>query len=337
MQSHIRGASPRVNNPTEHFAGAPQPRPVDLEHAYAFARGVVELAPPLTTPGHRFVWLRGASYASNTLFAAEDGFAVVGRHSNCGIPLADDPFVALRHVLARSVVLPSGALALRLFDLHTGTGFFLADGSRQTSVLAEGPVVFSVGEYAFVAIPQGVANAPAEPLPVEAPPIELESSAHVRDQLAALDRAMSPYRVNARPSNRSSRITSLPPAVIVGEPLPPSLGRLAGGRYELTLGRANVQASVTLTDEDLARGVVIGRSEKCHSEALRRVTEEGTSRVHVLVLREGSAISAYDLASTQGTYLGARRVRRARLPGSGSAMLILGNTKNAVCLAWRAG
>ncbi len=329
VQSHVRAADRDPNRNTEVFAGA-APRAVDLRQAYAFARGVAELQPGVGRAGHRLVWVRGASWAAKKLEASEGAFAVVGRHTHCQISIADDPFVALRHVLVRSLPLPSGGVALRIVDLHTGTGFFLADGSRQTSILAEGPVVFSVGEIAFVALPDGT------PLPPELPRVEHEGSVQVRDQLAALDRAMSPYRANARPDYRSSRITSLPLPVVVGEVLPPSLGRLTGGRYSLTLARGGAEATVTLSDEDLVRGVVIGRSEKCHSEALREITEMGTSRVHLLVIREGLFINAYDLASTQGTFLGAVRTSRARLPNHGSVMLILGNTAQAVRLAWRA-
>ena len=140
----------------------------------------------------------------------------------------------------------------------------------------------------------------------------------MRDQLQALAVAMSPYRVNARPVNRTSRITLMPSPVMVGEPLPPSLDRLAsGGRHALTLVRGGRSATVMITEEDLARGVVIGRSEKCHTEMLRRITDENTSRVHILVLREGEIVYAYDLASTQGTYVNGMPARRVVLSDSG--------------------
>jgi hypothetical protein len=311
---------------------------MDLRDAYVFARGVSSLLPPERRAGHRLVWVRGASYASRILVAEGEGFAVVGRHSQCSVQLADDPFVALRHLLVRSVALPSGGVALRVVDLHTGSGFFLADGSQHTSVLAEGPVAFSVGEYAVVALPNGGPH--EEGLPHELPALDHEGSRLAPEQLAALAEVMSPYRVHARPSMRSSRITSLPVPMLVGEPLSPNDGRSAAsgrGRYELTLRRGDLQASLALTEMDLARGVIVGRSEKCISESLRRVTEMGTSRVHVLVVREGDAIHAYDLASTQGTYVGAKLALRVRLPEDGSTSLVLGSTPGAVEMAWRAG
>jgi hypothetical protein len=163
----------------------------------------------------------------------------------------------------------------------------------------------------------------------------METPAHVREQLQALASAMSPYRINARSSNRMSRVTLMPRPVMVGEAMPPNLGRLAtGGRYELTLTRGHRSAAVMLSEEDLARGVMIGRSEKCHAELLRRITDENTSRTHVLILREGSVVSAYDLASTHGTFIDGMATRRVRLSDTGTA-LSLGRGEHAVSLLWQ--
>lgn len=282
-------------------------------------------------PGHRIVWVRGASFASTSLVAADDAFAVVGRHTRCNVVIGEDPFVALRHVLVRSIALPAGGVALRVLDLHTGSGFVLPDGSCRTSIYGEGPTAFSIGEYAVVALPT---ETQGDELPGEMPAPIVETPTAVHEQLEALALAMSPYRANARPKNRSSRITLMPSAVMVGEPMSPSLGRLtSGGEHVLTLTRRGRSATVRLAELDLACGVIIGRSEKCHSEALRRVTDENTSRVHVLILREGPTINAYDLASTQGTYAGGTFARRVALP-DGGAQLALGRGDDAVQLHW---
>ena len=92
-------------------------------------------------------------------------------------------------------------------------------------------------------------------------------------------------------------------------------------------------AGAVVSEEDLSRGVVIGRSEKCHTEMLRRITDENTSRVHILVLREGPVVYAYDLASTQGTYVHGMPVRRVVLT-DGMASVTLGKGDNAVRLLW---
>ena len=146
---------------------------------------------------------------------------------------------------------------------------------------------------------------------------------------------MSPYRANVRRDlNRSSRITLMPRLVMVGEPLPPRLGRLAsGGKWRITLEREGRSAMMSLSEEDLAGGVLIGRSEKCHSETLRRITDSNTSRVHVLILREGEQVFAYDLASTQGTYRDGQPARRSELADAGT-LLMLGRGDKAVRMSW---
>lgn len=323
LDSHVRPPGFRRNVATEHFAAYRPSAPVDLRQAYVFARGIAKMqaSPADQRPGHRLVWVRGGSFASRSLVAADDAYAIVGRHTQSDVVLADDPFVALRHLLVRSIVLPSGGVALRILDLQTHLGFVLPDGSRHTSIFAEGPVAVALGEYALVALPT---ETHGDQLPGELPPPEMVAN------------AMSPYRHNARPvSNRVSRITLMPRPVMIGEPLPPSLGRLAsGGAYSLTLQREGRSATVGLSEEDLSRGAIVGRSEKCCSELLRRITDVNTSRAHVLVLRDGPLVHAYDLASTQGTYQQGFPARRAVLADQGT-MLTLGRGDGAVRLWWQ--
>ncbi len=284
---------------------------------------------PDNRPGHRLVWVHRASFAATTLVAMEGAFAVVGRHTHCTLVLPNDPFVALRHVLVRSVHLPSGGFALRVFDLHTNLGFVLADGSHQTSVFAEGPVAIAIGEYALVALPTETSD---NPLPRELPSPVIDTPPEVKDQLRALAEAMSPYRAGSPPLHQS-RLTLMPRPVMVGERTLASVDRLMGAQYALRLERGGKVASIMLTGADLARGVIIGRSEKCHSEILRRITDKGTSRTHLLLLAEGPFVYAYDLASTQGTWTCGQPVRRAALHDAG-AVLYLG-THDPVCLSWQ--
>lgn len=333
LDSHVRPPNFRRNADTELFQGFTPSGSTDLRQAYAFARGLAKMQPTPEVqrgPGHRLVWVRGGAFASMVLSAADDAFTIVGRHTQCGIALMDDPFVALRHLLVRSIKLPSGGVALRILDLQTQLGFVLPDGSRHTSIFAEGAIAVALGEYALVALPNETKD---DELPAELPQPEMHTPPAVREQLQALEQAMSPYRQNARP-NRVSRITLMPRPVMIGEALPPSLGRIAGGGWALTLQRDGRSATVTLSNEDLSRGAIIGRSEKCCSELLRRITDVNTSRAHVLILRDGPLVHAYDLASTQGTYFQGMPARKTILHDQGT-MLSLGRGDGAVRLLWQ--
>jgi hypothetical protein len=74
------------------------------------------------------------------------------------------------------------------------------------------------------------------------------------------------------------------------------------------LALESTRGSVTtrLSSAAIDTGVLVGRAPKCNA-ALRNLLHAGISRVHLL-LRRGVA---YDLASTQGTFVSGKRVRSA--------------------------
>jgi hypothetical protein len=125
----------------------------------------------------------------------------------------------------------------------------------------------------------------------------------------------------------------MPRLVMLGERvIPNDPDRRPQGEWSITLERDGRFATMPVGEADLVGGVVIGRSEKCHSEALRRITHENTSRVHILILREGPEIVAYDLASTHGTFKDGLQVRRVSL--GLSSVVILGSGPRAVRMIW---
>lgn len=292
-------------------------------------------------PGHRLFWVRAgmSTVAGGTALPAHpawDAATIVGRHPQCGVVISDDNGVALRHLLLRSIATATGGVALRALDLHTDTGFMLSDGSVQTSVFAEGPVAFGIGEHSLIALPMRAATeGGGDRLPTDFPPADVSTSSAVRDQIAAMEQALSPYRANARPpsSSSSSRITLMPRLVMMGERRFADEAGMTGHYWRITLERDGRSAMETVGEEELAGGLLIGRSEKCHSEELRRITDYNTSRAHVLILREGEQICAYDLASTHGLYQGGAPVRRVVL--GPTATLTLGRSQQAVRVTWR--
>lgn len=311
------GDATRGNAPTA-IAGLPYERR-DLDVAYAFARQVARQHEARMRGVYRVVWHHASGFGIVPLGIGGDAFAIVGRHTKCSVVLGDDPFLSLRHLLVRAYPLPSAGAAIRIVDLQTGIGFRLPDGSRHTSIVAEGPLALGIGAYALVILPPETRE-DALPQALPAPDIRPESA---RGDRARPAQDGGPYRANALPLNRASRITSLPQPIMVGEILPPALGRLAhGGSYALTLERDGRSATVQLSLDDLSRGVIVGRSDKCHSEALRRITDVNTSRTHVLVVREGEAIVAYDLASTQGTFDAKTPIWRRVMPEAGQALFL---------------
>ncbi len=249
----------------------------DLGVAYSVA-AAAERARSDKAPGYRLYFLAQGRFGSCDVPTEPHAFIVVGRHEFCDLVLDADPTIALRHLLVRARRLDDGALRLSMLDLHTNLGFEVSSGESSRSISATGPLAFRVGRYALVAIPGG-----------DELPTELPKPAYAR----ALIAPKHPYR-----DAPVSSVTLLPSAMDLGA------SHDVDAKYTVMLWGARGSASVRLSELDLELGVLVGRAPKCNA-ALASVLNNGISRVHLL-LRRGVA---YDLASTQGTYSFATRIR----------------------------
>ena len=253
--------------------------------------------------GYRLYWLSATDFANYDVPVDPDAFLVVGRHDKCDVVIEGDPTVALRHLLVRAQLLDDGCPRLSVLDLSTDIGFQVAGGPSERSISATGPIAFRVGAFAMVALPQG------EP----APPTLPEPTCSRAD-------AAHPYREPGVPA----AITFLPRALELGES---SDLAATGPGFTLGLRGAHGTALVHLSPQDLETGVLVGRAPKCRDD-VKAVLHEGISRVHLL-LRRGQA---YDLASTQGTYVGHQRVRSVRLEDAGTDIRI--GKEDPIFLSW---
>ncbi len=291
------------------------PRRMDLAAVYATALHLQRERPPLAGPGYRLYWMTATSLASRDVLAEGSSQLIVGRHTCCDAVLEGDASISLRHLLIRSTILDDGCPRLSVLDLETDGGFLLADGRLERSICAAGPFAIRVGAYAIVALPGGV------PLPEQLP-------------VPVCDRQDGSVKPPAKLA--MSRITLMPRAMMLSDR--PTLAVMSPaqqppvGDYELTLSVARTQVSVYLSAAELERGLLIGRAVKCLDAGLRSILNLGISRVHLLLLRDGSGCRAYDLASTQGTFHGGRSVRQAQLEDDGTRLAL--GTSTGIELAW---
>jgi len=287
-----------------------------LKDAYAFALRHERERPRLAGPGYRLYWMTAGHFAARDVLAEGPSQVVVGRHTACDAVLPDDALIALRHLLVRSTLLDDGCPRLSVLDLHSDGGFFVGDGTVQRSISAVGPIALRVGAYAVVALPSGVA------LPEELP-VPVCEHADGRPPARPHPFAMSRVTLMLRPAMLSDRPTA---AVVRAGPRP-------SRDYELTLSAACGQVTVYLSNDELERGVLVGRSPKCVDAGLHAILNLGISRVHLLLRKDGSECRAYDLASTQGTYQGGRSVRLAALEDDGTKLAL--GTTTGIELTWR--
>jgi hypothetical protein len=278
----------------------------ELSSLYARVRSGLSATPRYGRErGYRIFWLERGALRHRDLVAAENGFAILGRHSRAHVRLLGDPTVALRHAILRAERTATGDVRLRMTDLLAPIGTCIEGNPEpQFSFVAEGEVCARVGHHAFCALPfDGCAPLPPHGGPGRADRPDLtrfddtdddedgdaprpEHSEVVRRELREVQRGSSGVSAaTITPSLRPQHVDSLPP------PAGPVLARV-------TLLGDRGRMSFALGAEQLERTVILGRYERC--AAGKQVFSDHVSRMHVALRRVEGGIEAIDLASTQG-------------------------------------
>lgn len=307
--------APRVsdgNVNTGPLAAEPGPRIAVSELArvwasHAPALGAMPPRDPRVT-AFRLFWTREAENGFRELPLGAGRHLVVGRHSRADVVLPSDPDLSLRHVL----IVPEGRgeARLRLVDLRAALPMYAATDHPSRSLSVDGPFAVRLGTYVLGGFPVGE----REPPPPAALPamesVESQSAAEAsrRNASTQVGYGAGPYRS----VRRSTQITLLPrPITLVEASDTPSTGPVV---VTLVGRRAGQTARVALREEDLRRGVLVGRAEKCMDQGLKAVMTMQISRVHAVVLLDDrNTIWLYDTGSTNGTLVGGTRVRSATL------------------------
>ena len=231
-------------------------------------------------PGYRLLQAVGRTFSwADIPLAGGEGYAVLGSHRRCDLVLTDDVAISPRHLVAVLVRLfedDPDSRVLRLIDLGTGVPILLNDNRPRPSV--DAPFAVRVGRHVICGLPVAPAAAANDP------------GAAGGDELGA-DRERVPAPL------------SPPDSCVSGSPT----------RVRLTVQRDSLGASVELPMQALDNGIVLGRALHCFDDGLGRVLDDGAvSGTHLLVLRDGADVLAFDLCSTNGTRLAGQRVRRHR-------------------------
>ncbi len=311
--------------------------------ALARARQELAKAAPPAGAGYRLFWVSGDAVGWFDL-PARGAYAIAGSHEQCDVVLRGDARIALRHLLATTIELADG-LALRLLDLQTDLPFRLEDGAPRASIVAAGPIVASLGNFV-------IGGFPTTPGKVEIPDGPTAVAIEESLVLPVSVRAPATLAPVARLEKAISYVTSMPPASSIaiaatsgGDELSfddacgsrPIDGRsgVDGAWARVTLRQGEKAASVGLGRASLEAGVLIGRLKQCPDRRLLEVLTGGVSRGHVLLFRHHDVCEAFDLCSTQGTFLGTKRVRRVRLDPDGTELRLASN--DPVALEWTGG
>jgi hypothetical protein len=235
-------------------------------------------------------------------------FAVIGRHTACDLRLGRDDAISLRHLVI-SARRSGSDVSVRLLDLDTRQGLATEDGQRCLGLAADGAAFVTVGDYKLFILPTGALA-----------PLGWGDSA--ADAWAAIpERIYLDRRTAAGSPDHAPRVRLLAPldrrsvaTLIVDPPTGLLQSRPPPGARGALLGRIDLRAgdaceSYPVHAADLARGLLIGRYDRCAlgAEDLR------LSRVHLLLVREQTTCWAVDTASGNGTTAHGRRIRHHAL------------------------
>jgi hypothetical protein len=220
----------------------------------------------------------------------------IGRHGSAELFLPWDDGLSLRHLLA--LVWRNGdETRLRLVDLLTPTGFHAESGALLRSAESNGPLVLRVAGFSLFALPTG------GPLPWN-PAAEDPFASLPARTLSTVERPAPPPPPRHDPDMGTAR------AQIWYPPEPPAerlldLGETASGRLIVQSTRGT--QSFLLGESALARGVLLGRYERCGI----RLDDPGhtVSRVHAFLIRLGGTLVLADAGSSNGLCARGKDVR----------------------------
>lgn len=249
---------------------------------------------------------------------------VVGRHLQTDICLADDPCVALRHLLIRVTLDSTERPSLRLLDLKTGQGFIVDGVGPCSSLAGDGNLCVHLGPYALLMFPVRRSD--------DSWPQDADQAWAARPKVRVFDKRAHPSQeddwrpvaplVDGDTAENISSITLLPEAADVSAPGATDGRDVAAS---LTASHGDKEVIYPLTAAQLSRGVLLGRYRRCHVRSQRGWRSEIISRVHLLIIGEDDRFFAIDVASTNGTHVDGEVIRVAELTEAVTVELGAGN------------
>ena len=287
-----------------------------------------------------FVMQERALVAAGTLMAKafDINTAVLGRHGVADVSVEGDEGLSLRHaVVVLHPCLGDEELRVRVVDLRSSAGFVDEQGRSLESVETEGPLFLRCSEQSLLLLPtegaplpwpddahDGWLCIPERVLLRELPPPP--GRGRGAGAQAVWDPAAADRR--SRPAQRQSFIwffggpAFAAPSLVAPDEL---------AKAELIVHGPDDVSRMAIGPSALARGVLIGRYERCDGHGLPALASEAISRVHLLVTEVRGTPYAIDLASINGVWSGEQRIRSTPLV-SGQALKL---ADGRVWLEWR--
>jgi hypothetical protein len=315
----IRGVSPVEELPPDSCAEV-------FHRDYAVIRRILGAH---TEPGLALVVASRAGIEASAWVNAEDegiNPLIIGRHNAAEVFLPSDPALSLRHLAVILQRRGTGPVRFRVLDLRTATAFEDERGRRLEALEASGPTLLRCASFCLLLFPTGEPSEPWPEDPTEAwrqlpERVYIESTSADPDRWAhAGDRAELRLPEPIADMSQTTTSVSFPGPVFLPPFLTdvpsPAVRDTGPARGEILLTSRWGRAALRLGKETARQGVLLGRYVRCDGGGLSLLSSPKLSRVHLLIVEVGAALCAIDTASRNGSRLGERRIRHARLePG----------------------
>jgi hypothetical protein len=244
-----------------------------------------------------------ASYVHLPILGEDGAFGVIGRHECCALTLLDEE-ISLRHALVRVTRHAGDEVRVRLIDLGSSNTFHTEDGQACKSVMAEGPMFINLLGYQLFLLPTGSLSPCSWSDDAEATwqsfPERIYFDHRMPERMVG-----RPQQQPAARARRHTYMTLLPAAQHLRAR--PGAGGDALGT--ILLAAESTQIAHRVSHEDLERGVLIGRYERCQLAG----ASGSLSRVHLVLLLDGGDVWAVDTASLNGTIVEGQRISAIQL------------------------
>jgi len=311
-----------LNDSTLFFSWSAQPRPafrdVFIRHYDSIRSG----CDALSGAGVVVTVIGPSGFEGSAALAAKpDGINVItiGRHGHADLFLPQEPTMSLRQ--GAVIVYPHAdgeAVRFRVLDLRAAQPFEDERGRQFEALEARWPVFLRAGAYSFFVFPRG----PGATSWAESP----ESAWEEMPERVYVDEAVIGTRGGGdepRFVPRSPERAALDAATTLVLPLRGPVfeheklrqdGETPRGR--LVVATAEREMTLVLGETAVARGVLLGRYERCDGSGFGILSHLAISRVHAIVIEIAGQLYAIDAGSTNGLWVAGERVRMARLvPG----------------------
>jgi hypothetical protein len=274
-------------------------------------------------PGLGLVVVSGEGLEAAAWFAAQEAEAtplIIGRHGATEIFLPSDPRLSLRHLAVILLRHRAGEpVRFRVLDLRTPTAFADEKGRALEAIESLGPLLLQCASFAMMMFPTDESGSPW-PEDADAAWKRIPERVYVDSRtanperwLAVRERADSAAREAAPEGSRDvTLVPSFPGPVFPSR----ALVRSEAPRGELVVTSHSGRVSLSLGPSAARQGVLLGRYDRCDTAGLPILGSPSLSRVHLLLIELDRVLYAVDTASTNGSWVGPRRIQLVRVePG----------------------